>query len=199
MSAPFEKWTPKACATPVERLVSPPELWVANRYEIVDEVGEAGDERLTTGEEIGAGLEISLDVGDNADVFDVRSRRKARRTDVVITDAEGKSNARETLGVGSSVVLDDVAATTVGAGAINGDTLGVLQRSAEELRGGKGEVISKDNDGLGVGEVVAAGVGGGRILRAAGQKAGGWGKSVGGNRVATILSKGLQGFRETVG
>ena len=172
---------------------------MADSYEFVDEVGEAGDEGLTTGEEIGAGLEIGLDVGDDADVLDVRSRRKAGRTDVVIADAEGKSYAREAFGVGSCVVLDDVAATAVGACAINGDALCVLQRSAEELRGRKGEVISKDNDGLGVGEVVAAGVGGGRILCAAGQKAGGRGKSVGGNRVATILSKGLQGFLETVG
>ena len=60
---------------------------MAGGDELQDEIREALNERLASGKEVGASLEVSLNIGNDADVFDEGGAGKARRRDVVIADA----------------------------------------------------------------------------------------------------------------
>ena len=54
-------------------------LWVTGGDELQDEIREALDKGLATGKEVGASLEVRLNIGNDADVFDEGGGGKARR------------------------------------------------------------------------------------------------------------------------
>lgn len=169
---------------------------MAGSDEPQDEVRETLDEGLAAGKEVSASLEVSRNIGNDADVFDDGGGGKARRRDVVIADAEGESDAGKSLGVGSGIKFDDVAATAIGANAVDRDAVGVLESGAKEFGGRYGEVRGEDDDGFRVSEILPVGVSGRRIECAAGQEAGGGRKRVDRRSVATLLGKRLKDLFE---
>ena len=110
----------------------------------------------------------------------------------MIADAERESDAGQSLGERSSTEFDHVAASSVGADAVDRNAVGVLESGAEELGSRDREVRGEDNDGLGVSEIVPVRVGCGWIERAATQEASRRGKCVNWGRVAAFLAEGLE-------